>query len=105
MSNEDNVLSKVQFWFRSQCDNDWEHSFGITIETSDNPGWLVTIDLEDTEMEDHAMPILEQGTYGHEDWVICKIEDKKFRAAGGPLKLDEILSKFLELTRKESPAA
>ena len=103
MSNTDNALSQIQHWYKSQCDGDWEHTFGITIDTSDSPGWLVTIDMEDTGIEGCAMSTFEQGTYGREDWIICKVEDKKFRAAGGPLKLDDILSKFLELTRREVP--
>ena len=37
------VLSMVNEWFKSQCNGDWEHDYGITIQTLDNPGWSVDI--------------------------------------------------------------
>jgi hypothetical protein len=32
-------LSRLSTWYQSQCDERWEHSFGLKIETLDNPGW------------------------------------------------------------------
>ena len=46
------VLSMVNEWFKSQCNGDWEHDYGITIQTLDNPGWSVDIYLYETELED-----------------------------------------------------
>ena len=37
------ALNWINGWFQSNCDGDWEHGFGITIETLDNPGWCVKI--------------------------------------------------------------
>ena len=31
-------------WFASRCDGTWENSFGVKIETTDNPGWWLTLD-------------------------------------------------------------
>ena len=47
-----NVLTDLQEWFASNCDGDWEHDFGIRIETMSDPGWMVTIDLEETNLEE-----------------------------------------------------
>ena len=41
----------LQRWFAAQCDGQWEHGFGITIETLDNPGWSVRICVEGTRLE------------------------------------------------------
>ncbi len=49
------MIQALQNWYASNCDGDWEHSFGIRIETLDNPGWLVTIDLEDTRLEQASL--------------------------------------------------
>lgn len=43
-----NVLQEIQSWYISNCNGDWEHSFGVSIDTLDNPGWSVRIDLADT---------------------------------------------------------
>ena len=89
-------LESLQRWYNSQCDHDWEHSFGISIETLDNPGWSVTIDLWSTELEGVTMPSFRQNS-GEEDWVHCWVENNQFRGAGDPFKLDAILSVFEQL--------
>lgn len=32
-------------WLVSMSDGNWEHHNGITIESTDNPGWMLSIDL------------------------------------------------------------
>jgi hypothetical protein len=32
-------------WYIKNCNGDWEHQYGVKIETLDNPGWHVEIDL------------------------------------------------------------
>jgi hypothetical protein len=41
-------LSLLEEWFVARCNGNWEHGSGISIETLDNPGWRVKIDLRDT---------------------------------------------------------
>ncbi len=45
------VLADLRKWYESQCNEDWEHQYGVTIGTLDNPGWTVTIDLVNTDLE------------------------------------------------------
>jgi Immunity protein 53 len=33
------LLTQLQSWYVAQCNGDWEHTCGISIETVDNPGW------------------------------------------------------------------
>jgi hypothetical protein len=35
----------------SMCDGEWEHYYGVKIDTLDNPGWIVQIDIMDTGLE------------------------------------------------------
>ena len=44
------ILCWLQNWYHSNCDGGWEHLYGVKIDTLDNPGWSVAIDLEDTEI-------------------------------------------------------
>lgn len=39
MIENENIFEWLQKWYKSQCDGDWEHEYGIKIETVDNPGW------------------------------------------------------------------
>ncbi len=40
-----NSLEFLCTWYVSQCNGTWEHQHGITIETTDNPGWWVKISV------------------------------------------------------------
>lgn len=40
--------ARLAAWFAKQCNGDWEHSHGIKISTTDNPGWMVEISLTGT---------------------------------------------------------
>ncbi len=51
-----NELLELQSWFVNQCNGVWEHEHGISIETTDNPGWLVKIDLVGTALEGCVFP-------------------------------------------------
>ena len=41
------TLNKIEFfdsWFKKKCNGVWEHQYGVTIESTDNPGWRIIID-------------------------------------------------------------
>jgi hypothetical protein len=88
-------LRGLEEWYHSQRDGDWEHEFGVRIETLDNPGWSVEIDLAETELEgaDYA----EVKVFGPDrEWVRTWVEEAKFHGVGGPPMLAAILRQFLE---------
>jgi len=43
-----NALQQLQDWYFAQCNGDWEHRYGVTISTLDNPGWTLEVDLTNT---------------------------------------------------------
>ena len=97
-------VERLQSWYLSQCDEDWEHTYGIRIESLDNPGWYVVIDLVDTPLDGRLFEPVRQGIADHfdidddhenPDWIDCRVEEGQFRAAGGPMKLDELIGVFL----------
>ena len=89
------TIEQIQNWYKSQCNGDWEHTFGIHISTLDNPGWAVDIDLTETEVENKEFkPII--NLEPELDWVHCSVENNKFKGRGGPEKLEEILLVFLK---------
>jgi hypothetical protein len=49
--------SWLQTWFVEQCDGQWEHIYGVRIETLGNPGWSVEIDLAETALEGLTKPV------------------------------------------------
>lgn len=91
----------LQAWYRAKCNDDWEHQYGITIQTLDNPGWTVTIDLVGTSQENRQMRevgdssnINHVGLEGSHDWLHCMVERNRFVGAGGPTSLVPICDVF-----------
>lgn len=94
-------LTLLERWYARQCDGDWEHCFGVHIETLDNPGWSVRIELAETPLEGRALPRVKRER-SEDDWVHCWVEDGVFNGAGGKLNLQEILQFFFEWAQAES---
>lgn len=86
-------LQWIQQWYQSQCNGVWEHKNGITIETLDNPGWLVKIDLASTGMEEKSFEKIFVDL-SDEDWISCQVQNGQFVGRGGPFKLGTILHAF-----------
>jgi hypothetical protein len=89
------ALRKLQSWYQAQCDGDWEHGEGITIETLDNPGWSLEVALADTTLEQKAFPELKRDYESETEWLTCFLRDGKFIGACGPQKLEEMIEVFL----------
>ncbi|QGZ48741.1 hypothetical protein GPZ77_10445 [Streptomyces sp. QHH-9511] len=93
MGGAGSVLDWLQGWYARQCDGDWEHEWGVTIETLDNPGWHVRIDLEGTSLAERGdlEYVLERDG---QDWVFARVRDRCFDASCGPGNLTDVLEMF-----------
>ena len=80
-------------WYKSCCNGDWEHSYGIEINTLDNPGWSVQINLENTTLEGKAFNKIKIDT-SDKDWIFCYVENNRFKGASDLYKLKEIIKIF-----------
>lgn len=46
------MIEPLLRWYDAHCDGEWEHRYGFRIETADNPGLIVTLDVaEDPGLE------------------------------------------------------
>jgi hypothetical protein len=86
------LIQDIQNWFAEQCNGDWEHTYGIEIESLDNPGWSVKIDLNYTDFQ--ASKFILENINDENDWISIKIEDDIFKGYGDPHKLELILQIF-----------
>ncbi len=86
-------LKWLERWFKSNCDGDWEHSYGVTISTLDNPGWAVKINLIETSLEYKKFERIKIDN-GDDDWIVCWVEEGSFNGAGDTEKLFAILEIF-----------
>ncbi|MGE5323662.1 MAG: immunity 53 family protein [Actinomycetota bacterium] len=89
------MISKLESWYTARCDGEWEHAYGITIDTLDNPGWRVKIDLKQTSRED-AECKRTRIERGDQDWIEYWAEKHQFHIACGPQNLSEAISIFAD---------
>lgn len=87
------VLTWLQGWYASQTNGEWEHEYGVRIDTLDNPGWRVEIDLADTGLAPRGFDRREVHRSEH-DWLVMWVADTKWQLACGRLNLAEGLDGF-----------
>jgi hypothetical protein len=102
-------IAWLEQWYSEQCNDLWEHQYGITIQTLDNPGWSVKVDLTGTAISGVTMKEVGQlaginhgGIHGKQDWPHCRVEANCFVGAGGPLSLASICDAFRALVEDQS---
>ncbi|SDH33701.1 Immunity protein 53 [Sinosporangium album] len=88
-------LSFLQHWYTSRCDGKWEHSYGVSIDTLDNPGWHLKVDLADTPLAGIPRDGL-RVERTENDWLHFWSNGTHFEGACGPLNLSEMLEAFRE---------
>jgi Immunity protein 53 len=94
------ILQQFQTWYKSQCDGVWEHSYGVSIESCDNPGWWVKINLTGTSLEHLQFTEIAEGVDTQRlaveaQWLNCRVENNTWHGAGDETKLERILEVFL----------
>jgi hypothetical protein len=88
------VLRRLEGWYTAQCNDVWEHQYGVLIETIDNPGWRLRIDLTRTALANQRFEEVTIERNAH-DWIHCKVLEQRFEAFGGPRNLSEMTDRFL----------
>ena len=92
------ALGELQRWYSGHCDGEWEHHYGVRIETLDNPGWSLKVDLTDTPLSAKAFEPVDRTGDGRE-WLVAQIEEGRFAAYGGPNMLGTMVQLFLSWAR------
>jgi hypothetical protein len=88
------AISQVSQWYLARCDGDWEHQSRVEIGTLDNPGWQVRVNVSGTNLDGRKFDRVKIER-SDADWVQAWVEQNEWRAACGPLNLDEALSLFV----------
>jgi hypothetical protein len=94
------VIERFQEWYEFECNGDWEHQYGVRVQTLDNPGWAVDIDLTGTAIENRFFAPLRIDR-SKADWVRCKVEDGVFKGRGGATNLRELVTLFLQFAEAD----
>ena len=94
------VLLRLQQWYAAQCDGDWEHQYGIRIETLDNPGWMVKIDVTGTALEGRPFTAIAEGVGADSApagarWIDCSVRKGLWQGACDESQLPRLLELFL----------
>ncbi|MFF4649688.1 immunity 53 family protein [Streptomyces sp. NPDC001380] len=84
---------RLQGWCLSHCDGQWEHEWGVRIDTLDNPGRTVSVGLRGTPLEGRAH-LRREIDRSDGDRVEAWSARGAFHAACGPRNLTEALTLF-----------
>lgn len=93
--SEIDLLERLEQWYAAQCNGDWEHTYGITIETVDNPGWIFKVELRETYLSDRAFDEIHENEGDDRKEFLCRVKDQVFIGQSPPHRLHEAISIFL----------
>jgi hypothetical protein len=89
-------LARLVDWYAENCNGEWEHQYGVHLETMDNPGWHLRVDLTETEHQDRRLARIRRGNSAVDaSWSECWVEEMQFRAFCGPRGLAEVIDFFM----------
>lgn len=107
------TLQRLSKWYAAQCNGTWEHDWGISIQTIDNPGWMLEVNLDGTPLHQTPFKLL-KARRSETDWIECGIQDhgraggeqegRVFVGAGGPGNLEEIIMIFCDWAERAKAA-
>ena len=89
------TLQRLQDWYFSQCDGDWEHDWGVRVSTLDNPGWSIDINTDETVYEKVTFEAVKIER-SNDDWIHAFREETTIKLRCGPKNLEESLLIFLD---------
>jgi hypothetical protein len=101
------LIARLQAWYTDQCNGVWEHSSGIVIETCDDPGWWVKINLLGTSLQGRAFREIAEGVDARRFargpiWLSCRVEGDTWHGAGDETQLEHILETFLAWAEEDA---
>jgi hypothetical protein len=94
-SSDFDIFSRLQDWFLSNCDGDWENSSGVKVESLDNPGWMVSLDIFGTPLEGRLLDRVVVDD-SEEGWLHCWSDGNSIYAAAAPCRLRDALEIVLD---------
>jgi hypothetical protein len=98
-------LQQLTRWYSEQCNGDWEHSYGFTIDTLDNPGVSLTVDLLETDLESVSFEEKKEQYESSDRWMICYRTKDKFFARGATCRLEDMIEEFLRWANENAKTA
>lgn len=90
------TIERIQDWYKLNCNGDWEHRYGYSIATLDNPGWTIRIDLTETCLNKLDFKKDFQNPEYEHDWFIIKTDKQILDIACGPENLKQVFEIFLD---------
>ncbi|WP_199753230.1 Imm53 family immunity protein [Actinoplanes sp. ATCC 53533] len=96
----DDYFDYLANWYAAQCDDDWEHEFGIRLQTLDNPGWNLQIDLVGTELEGQVLGMTRRDLEGG-GWIVVAADGALFEVSCDPMSLRLAIHEFKQLVESD----
>jgi hypothetical protein len=105
--HEPNDIRWLETWFQRHCDGTWEHDSRVKLESIDNPGWWLHVNLDekgpDRVLEVIGDPPSEANGYiATGQWMRCEIKAGRFSGAGDPTKLGQIIACFRKYAERRA---
>jgi Immunity protein 53 len=101
------TLDRLAAWYARQCNGEWEHHQGVSIQSCDNPGWWIKIELKGTSLQSVSFERVAEKVDGGgfqqgPRWLDCRVADGFWSGSGDESKLERILGLFLSWAERHN---
>jgi immunity protein 53 of polymorphic toxin system len=86
------LVKEILEWFSDNCNGDWEHQNGFSIESLDNPGVAISVDLAPILMIPDK--IILSDLVSENSWISIRIKNDKFLVACSVDRFEEAIKNF-----------
>src|SRR5258705_13999119 len=67
------ALTWLQDWFADNCDGEWEGQWNVQLTSTDDPGWFLSIPVQDTILENRPFRRIDHNRKTDAHWWICQV--------------------------------
>ena len=93
------ALAWLSDFYARHCNGEWEHQHGMRIQTIDNPGWMIEIDLVGTSLNGVDFEAVNrEGDNG--DWYVISSRGGKLLGGGAPHRLGTLLCLMIDCMQR-----
>lgn len=94
------ALTWLQDWFADNCDGEWEGLWNVQLTSTDDPGWFLSIPVQDTILEARPFKRVDHNKKTDVHWWICQVGEGHFLAACGLRDLAAVVDIFRDWVKK-----
>ena len=89
------MIEGLMRWYIDRCDGEWEHKNGFTIESTDNPGVIIRLDLTERDpLPGQPDRVIRSEGEGTSEWLDLRVRGGQLVGFASPILLPQLMTEI-----------